>query len=55
MEKKRKCLEEADEESKRVCRENSVSVEYLTGPEEGIVVVSLARPEVGDNQHIMKK
>lgn len=45
MENKRKCEEKDEEERKRVCRENSLSVEYLTGPDDGIVVLSLARPE----------
>ena len=46
MEKKRKCVEREEEgESKRVCQENSVSVEYLTGPDQGIVLLSISRPD----------
>ena len=36
---------EEEKESKRICLENSVSVEYLTGADEGLVVLSISRPE----------
>ena len=48
MEKKRKCVErevEEEREIKRVCRENIVSVEHLTGPDQGILVLSISRPD----------
>ena len=48
MNKKRKCDEEEAEdenERKRVCLENIVSVEYLTGSDQGIVLLTISRPE----------
>ena len=45
MEKKRKCEEEQTESNKKLCRENTVSVEQLRGEEQGIVVISIDRSE----------
>ena len=45
MENKRKCDETEAESNKKLCRPNTVTVERLTGPDQGIVLVGIDRAE----------